>query len=149
MAMMILVYRLMVRYFYFFYRISRISLFFLECPSRVLGGFTWRVFRRIVSHLSNLHKDGKLSKLTTFHVKANDLSLKLFRTRNPQKIWIFSELFGKRNPKNLGLFRLMNRRSRFLKQERKGGNWLWGKQRKRTEPKRIALVGTQRAIFRS
>ena len=41
MTIMIRVVGLMVGYFLFLWEFSRISLFFLEYPPRVLGGFMW------------------------------------------------------------------------------------------------------------
>ena len=45
MTIMIRVAELMARCF-FFLRICRISLFYLDCPPRILGGFTWRLQKK-------------------------------------------------------------------------------------------------------
>ena len=47
MVIIIRVVGLMAGCFFIFVRIYRISLFFLECPPRILGGFTWRLQRSL------------------------------------------------------------------------------------------------------
>ena len=57
MTIMIRVVELMAWMFLIFVRICRISLFFLDCPPRILGGFTWRFQKEPPISNSKMRRD--------------------------------------------------------------------------------------------